>query len=228
MANNYYEGTGVLVLDRVTPVIKALFGTFALDESHPGNGQAYIAQGTETNDPQWSDVLDGLEDLATQLGIPTPDDEGLSIPPLLERLAAHFGADQDGELENLIEHHQFEDSADLEALLLIASRFDDGHHLTAIQFEGCWYCSKPRLFEFGGHGCYLSREVQVFRTSSQALQLGDQLRKAIVATDIEEASALIALEAANLLAGINDEHFRLSVRHRVAERLAQTPTISAA
>ena len=34
--------------------------------------------------------------------------------------------------------------------------------------------------------------------------------------------------AANLLAGINDEHFRLSVRHRVAERLAQTPTISAA
>ena len=169
-----------------------------------------------------------MKETKKNIRIAMPDDEELSIPPLLERLAAHFGADQDGELENLIEHHQFEDSADLEALLLIASRFDDGHHLTAIQFEGCWYCSKPRLFEFGGHGCYLSREVQVFRTSSQALQLGDQLRKAIVATDIEEASALIALEAANLLAGINDEHFRLSVRHRVAERLAQTPTISAA
>lgn len=161
MANNYYEGTGVLVLDRVTPVIKALFDAFALDENHPGNGQAYIAQIAETNDPRWTDVLDGLENLATQLGIPMPDDEELSIPPLLERLAAHFGADQDGELENLIEHHHFEDSADLEALLLIATRFDDGHNLTAIQFEGCWYCSKPRLFEFGGNGCYLSREVQV-------------------------------------------------------------------
>ncbi|HHN2017389.1 MULTISPECIES: hypothetical protein [Pseudomonadota] len=227
MANNYYEGTGVLVLDRVTPVIKALFGAFALDENHPGNGQAYIAQIAETNDPRWTDVLDGLEDLATQLGIPMPDDEELSIPPLLERLAAHFGADQDGELENLIEHHQFEDSADLEALFLIASCLDDGHHLTAIKFEGCWHCSKTRLFEFGGNGCYLSREAQVFRTSSQALQLGDQLRKTIVATDIEEASALIALEAANLLAGITDEHFRLNVRHRIAERLAQTPTISA-
>ena len=227
MANNYYEGTGVLVLDRVTPVINALFGTFALDESHPGNGQAYIAQIAETNDPQWTDVLDGLEDLATQLGIPMPDEEELSIPPLLERLAAHFGADQDGELENLIEHHQFEDSVDLDALLLIATCLDDGHHLTAIQFEGCWYCSKPRLFEFGGNGCYLSREVQVFRTSSQALQLGDQLRKTILTADIEEASALIALESANLLAGINDEQFRLNVRHRVAERLAQTPTISA-
>ncbi|HBN8512526.1 TPA: hypothetical protein L3715_006178 [Pseudomonas aeruginosa] len=227
MANNYYEGTGVLVLNRVTPVIKALFGAFALDENHPGNGQAYIAQIAETNDPRWTDVLDGLENLATQLGIPMPDDEELSIPPLLERLAAHFGADQDGELENLIEHHQFEDSADLEALLLIATRFDDGHNLTAIQFEGCWYCSKPRLFEFGGNGCYLSREVQVFRTSSQALQLGDQLRNTILTADIEEASALIALEAANLLAGITDEQFRLNVRHRIAERLAQTPTISA-
>ena len=40
MANNYNEGTGVLVLERVTPVIKALFGAFALNEGHPGNGQA--------------------------------------------------------------------------------------------------------------------------------------------------------------------------------------------
>jgi len=51
MANNYYEATGVLVLDRVTPVIQALFGAFALDESHPGNGQAYIAQIAETTNP---------------------------------------------------------------------------------------------------------------------------------------------------------------------------------
>ena len=196
MANNYYEATGVLVLDRVTPVIQALFGAFALDESHPGNGQAYIAQIAETTNPQWPDVLDGLEDLATQLGIPMPDDEGLSIPPLLELLAVHFGADEDEELGNLIERHSFED------------------------------CSKPRLFEFGGNGCYLSREVRFISSSSQALQLGDQLRKTIVAADIEEASALIALETINLLAGVSDEPFRMNLRRRVAERLAQTPTIS--
>jgi len=228
MANNYYDATGVLVLDRVTPVIKALFGAFALDENYPGNGQAYIAQIAETTDSQWSDVLDGLEDLAAQLGIPIPDDEELSIPPLLERLAVHFGADQNEELENLIERHPFEDSADLEALFLIATCFDDGHNLSVIQFEGCWHCSKPRLFEFGGNGCYLSREVEVSRTSSQALQLGDQLRKTILVADIEEASALIALEAANLLAGINDEQFRMSLRRRVAERLAEEPANGAA
>ena len=68
MANNYYEGTGVLVLERVTPVIKALFGAFALDEGHPGNGQAYIAQIAETTNPQWPDVLDGLESVSLCTG----------------------------------------------------------------------------------------------------------------------------------------------------------------
>lgn len=43
MANNHYEATGVLVLDRVTPVIRALFGGFQLDADYPGNGDAYIA-----------------------------------------------------------------------------------------------------------------------------------------------------------------------------------------
>ena len=47
---------------------------YFLNEGHPGNGQAYIAQIAETNDPRWTDVLDGLEDLAAQLGIPMPDD----------------------------------------------------------------------------------------------------------------------------------------------------------
>ncbi|MGZ3129318.1 hypothetical protein [Pseudomonas aeruginosa] len=229
MANNYYEGTGVLVLDRVTPVIKALFGAFALDASYPGNGEAYIAQIAETNDPQWDDVLEGLADLAATLGLDLPDQQGDSpLSSALEVLAEHFGADQDEELENLIEHHQFEDGAELEALFLIATCFDDGHHLSAIQFEGCWYCSKPRLFEFGGNGCFLSREVRIFRTSSEASQLGHRLRNAILASDAEEASAVIALEDANLLAGIHDESFRLKVRQRVAERLVRMPTIGAA
>ena len=44
MANNYYDATGVLVLDQVTPVITALFGGLKLDASYPGNGEVYIAQ----------------------------------------------------------------------------------------------------------------------------------------------------------------------------------------
>ncbi|WP_238897536.1 hypothetical protein [Achromobacter xylosoxidans] len=232
MANNYYDATGVLILDRVTPVITALFGGFKLDANYPGNGQAYIARIAEDSNPSWEGVLDGLTVLAAQLDLPAPgmedddDDDELSIQAVLGLLAAHFGADRNEELANLIEHHGFEDDAELEALFLIASCFNDGHNLVAVQFEGCWHCSKPRLFEFGGNGWYLSREVHIVGSSSQSLHLGDQLRKAILANDVEEASALIALEAGSLLAGVSDEDFRMCLRRRVAERLALMPTTS--
>jgi len=121
MANNYQYATGVLMLDRVTPVISALFGAFHLNGSYPGNGKAYIARLAEINDPQWSDVLNGLMALAAQLDLPTPDDaEGedgedsdteLSMPALIDLIAPHFGADQNQDLANLIEHHPFEGSA---------------------------------------------------------------------------------------------------------------------
>ncbi|MFP9230724.1 hypothetical protein [Pectobacterium cacticida] len=229
MANNYYEGTGVLMLDHVTPVIKALFSAFALDEHYPGNGRAYIARIAETNDPQWDDVLEGLVDLTATLGLDIPDQSDDSLlAGVLGQLAVHFGAEDDEGLESLIENHPFEDRVDLDALLVIATCFDDGHHLTAIQFEGCWYCSKPRLFEFGGESCFLSREVRLFGSSTRVREFGSQLRQTILAKDIEEASAFIALESASLLAGINDEMFRKEVRHRVAQRLAQPQTINAA
>lgn len=227
MADNYYEGTGVLMLDHVTPIIKALFSAFALDEHYPGNGNAYIARIAETNDPQWDDVLEGLVDLMATLGLDLPDQrDGSSLAGVLEALAVHFDAEDDEDLENLIEHHPFEDSVDLDALLLIATCFDDGHHLTAIQFEGCWYCNKPRLFEFGGESCFLSREIRLLGSSTRIRELGSQLRQAVLDKDVEEASAFIALETASLLAGINDEMFRKEVRHRIAEWLAQPPTIN--
>ena len=244
MANNYYDATGVLILDRVTPVITALFSGFKLDESYPGNGQAYVARVAEDSNPSWDGVLHRLITLAAQLDLPAPDrgdadddsdsdsddndGDELSISVVLNLLAPHFGADQNPELANLIERHDFEGDADLEALFLIAICFNDGHNLAAIQFEGCWHCSKPRLFEFGGDGCYLSREVCVFGNSSHTLELGAQLREAILAADVEEASALIALETASLLAGVSDDDFRLALRRRVAERLAQISSIGVA
>jgi hypothetical protein len=93
MANNYYDATGVLMLERVTPVITALFGGFDLDESYPGDGQAYIARLSESSDPQWSDVLEALTDLASQLDLPVPDDDDSENDPMgtiIEVLAKHF------------------------------------------------------------------------------------------------------------------------------------------
>lgn len=220
MANHLHTGTGVLVLDRVTPVIKALFGGFLLHESRPGRGRAHISR-RAGDDPQWSDVMNGLKDLATQLNVPTPDDEGLSIPPLLGVLATYFGADQDEELARLIDSYPFgEDTAELDALFLIATRFDDGHRLAAIQYEESWHCSDPQQCGTGGKGFYLSQEVCLFGTSSKSIVLGDQLRRTILATDVDKASAVIEMEIERLLESVNDEQFRLKLQRRVAERLS--------
>jgi len=226
MATNYYDGIGVLVLARVTPVIKAMFGVFALDEGYPGRGMASIAQMSETNEPRWSGVLFGLEDLARQLGIPVPDSEWQSLTTLLQLMAPHFDANDKAEFESLLKHHEFEDVVDLESLFLLATCFDDGHGLTAMKFEGSWRCDEPLQSEFGGASYYLSREVRLMGLSTQALLLGSQLRDALQISDAKRASDLIAQETTNLLAGIRDEAFRLTVRRRVAERLAQRPAIS--
>ncbi|HDT1677246.1 hypothetical protein [Agrobacterium tumefaciens] len=221
MANNYYEATGLLSLERVTPVIVALFGAFHLDANYPGSGRAYIARIAETNDPQWDDVLEGLTGLAEQLGISPNAEAEATIVVVLEKLAAHFHADQDEAFENLLEHHSFEGDADLEVLFFIASCFDDGHNLVSIQFEGCWYCSKPRLFEFGGHACFISREISLFSDTPQMLRLGKDLHRALQEGNITEAAARITFATAGFLAGIQDSNSRKALRKRVAESLLQ-------
>lgn len=217
MADNYYDATGVLILDRVTPIITALFRDFNLDASYPGNGAAYIAQ--MSDNPHWIDILDKLTDLAIQLNLSLPDISDLSLETLLPILATHFGTDQNEELENLIEHHLFEDPADIDALFLIATCCNDGHNLAAIQLEGCWHCSKPRLFEFGGNGSFISQEITLFSSSTHALQLGEKLRNAILTEATEDAANLIAQETIKLLVCINDETLRAKLQQCVIEKM---------
>ncbi|MDR0439911.1 MAG: hypothetical protein LBI59_02870 [Candidatus Accumulibacter sp.] len=220
MADNYYDATGVLILDRVTPVIFALFGAYNLDETFPGDGQAYIARISESNDPQWDDVREGLAGLIADLGLDLPDQE--DDPPvasLLPVLAAHFGCERDEELDRLIRHTDFEDAADLPTLFLLATRFDDGHQLAALVFEGCWHCSKPRLFEFGGDACFLSREVRLDRNTRQTTRLGRELRDAVRDADVERATCLIMEETVDLLSAIRDDGFHRQVLRRLTECL---------
>ena len=53
MANNYHDATGVLMLDRVTPVISALFGAMLFLAGMGGSGIIVgFATGREANSPQ--------------------------------------------------------------------------------------------------------------------------------------------------------------------------------
>jgi len=127
-------------------------------------------------------------------------------------------------LDHFIEHQDFGGFAGLDALFLIATWFDDGHNLKAVAFEGCWHCSKPRLFEFGGDGCFISRPVGHFANSSQVLELGEALMQALLDNNIEAAGILIANQTIRLLAGIRNSETRATLRKLVAGHLAQPPS----
>lgn len=219
MANNYYDATGVLVLDQVTPVITALFGGLKLDPSYPGNGEVYIAHIAEESGAHWDDVRDSLIAVARSLGLFPPGEDASAMEDVLDVLSRHFGSDQDEELQHLIEHHRFEDGADLDALFLIATGFNDGHNLSEIRFEGCWHCDKHRLFEFGGDGSFISREFSVFGASGHVLYVGNRIRQALLIQDLESAANELLREARRLLDGIGDETQRQQLQHRLAEQL---------
>ncbi|MDN7669354.1 MULTISPECIES: hypothetical protein [Burkholderia] len=222
MANSYYDATGVLVLDRVTPVISALFDGFLLDATWPGNGQAFIARISDENDPQWHDIRDGLMSLAAQLDLPCPEAEDVTINTILRLLAGYFHVADDDGLNALIDAHSFEAAADLETLFVIAIYLDDGHGLRAIQFEGCWHCSKPRLFEFGGDGTFISREVIHYGNSRQPIEFGTRLRETLIADDLDSASAMFATMVRQTLSGITDKGARDALAVRLATLLHET------
>lgn len=218
MANNYYDATGVLVLDKVTPIIQALFGGLDLDAAYPGNSQAYIARISEGSDALWDDIESNLDELAEGLGLP-PQEKGDGIRAVLRRWAVHFEVENNEPLNKLIETHDFEDAADLESLFLLAACFDDGHGLKAIVMEGCWHCSKPRLFEFGGEGHFISREVVVYRGSSSVQELGNDIRDALLTGNLDGAAERLASDVNGLLLGVRDEKQRQQLKVKLVRRL---------
>lgn len=226
MANNYYDMTGILFLDKATPVIKALFGAFELDENYPGNGQAYIANISDSSNCSWESVGENLQDMVEDIGLSLPEDAESTVEDCLHALAAHFNADKNEELANLIEHADFDDEADLDSLFTIARAFDDGHGLTACKTETAWHCSKPRLFEFGGAGDFTGRHVSIGGSSSQVAQLGEALEEALSVDDAAKAADILSKEVGRILAGVYDENARSQIQSKLSEMLSESPILS--
>lgn len=220
MANNYYDMTGVLVLDAVTPVIKALFGRLHLDAKSPGNGQAFIADIAESTNCTWNSVLVNLQALVKELGVSLSDDAESNVQEHLYALATHFGADQDAVLFSLVEHLDFDCTPNLDALFEIAIRFDDGHGLKSYKTEASWHCSQPRLFQFGGAGEFRSRLVTLGNSSGQTVLLGEDLDKALLANDIETCASRIFSEVQKMIDSIKDETQRTLVLAQLADLVA--------
>lgn len=199
----------------MTPVIKALFSGFNLDESDPGEdgGEVYIAVISEKSDPDWDSIREALAELTEEMGLTPTEGVDDGFDGRLHALCAHFG-DQDDELVGEI--NGFEDSAWVGDVFRIAQKLNDGHGLKAVKFEGAWHCSKPRLFEFGGNGLFLSNECHLDISSSTALTVGVALQAALDGNDIDKATDLVFTQAKLLLNGIRDEIKSKAVAQKLA------------
>jgi hypothetical protein len=226
MANNYYDGTGVLVLTKVTPVIKALFTTFAMDETTPGHGEVYIAKISESNSPCWDDVHEALGELIDVLKLQKPAEFDESMEDHLALLGSHYCGGNPvltEALEQVIDRTTFEDDADLSELFIIAKCLDDGHGLTSIRWEGCWHCDKPRLFEFGGNAAYFGQSLNSFNSTDEAVNRAVEMDAALVANDYPKAADLASKYVQRMFTNFKSDADREMVLALMIQMLAPVP-----
>jgi len=225
MANSYYDCTGALVLGKVTPVIKALFGAFNLKESDLGNGEFTIAKIAESDNLNWDDLLDNFDGLIAQLALTMPEHSCETVADYLRILAEHFGAANDEFIKDLIQQDNFEDDPSLGTLFALADRFDDGHGMTTMKLEGCWHSDRPSLFAFGGDGEYHSRNFRHSVSSTDARELGEAVDAALANNDLDAAATRIMKEVDSILKSVTDGQIRDHLTAKLASLMGQTPVI---
>jgi hypothetical protein len=221
MSDSRYAAAGVLQLERVTPVIRALFGAFHLRPCAGDKGRARIGLAVGEAFPRWADVLVRLSELGARLGFTRPERNRTDAPDAVAILfawAGHFSVERDERaLRELGAYRRADEAADLQHLFELARRFDDGHHLTVLQLQGGW--QGRRLHEFGGEARFYSREIRLRNDSCGVLYLGKTLRRLLYRKDFTEAAALIALECERLIDGIPDPTARETVQRRLLAQL---------
>lgn len=211
--NEYHEAQGVLILDRRTPVITALFGSYRLKEHPRRKGEISFSM-KHYWELSWETLRAHLVILARTLGCPVDAGDVLAC---LQHLSAHFGADYN-ELEDVIGYDPETNQPGLEGLFQIAIRFDDGHHLQVLKYEAAFRHSWGEL-EYGGEGAFITRDTVCFCNTSTPLRLGEKIHKAMQQGDLDLAAMAIVSYTNVLLGNFRDEAVRKSVHKKLANQL---------
>lgn len=210
MANTYYDATGVLIFSgtpNMTPMLKALFGGYQIDEESGEANQVFIAEEAESDSPTWEDVASGLKALATNLGLAPADDADMEfVGTWINVLAVHFGVEdpalaslaaEDGPLDN-------DSWSDFGTLFDLAMWLNDGHGLIALKVEGGWHSDKLRLDGFGGDSFYAGRHFQWYSSSTRAIDFGEKLNGALATKNFDSAAEIVARRVTDILDQITD------------------------
>lgn len=219
MANCYYEGAGVLVLANITPVIRALFADFDIEEVSE-EGEATIIVAAEKTDPSWEAIEQRLGELAKQLNLEIPESQTASrLEGILRALVSHFGQDGNVELEMFISNPPTDDPVLFDQLFDLAQAFNDGHKLKSLKFEASYHSDRYEFGAFGGDGEYLGKHFRLSVSTSEVRTLAPMVDAALERGEVAQAASLLEHEFNNYLAGIPAE-LRTQVRQELAKRFA--------
>lgn len=223
MANNYFEGTGVLFVKKVTPVITALFSGLGLDPDYPEKDKTVYIAVNEGTSADWDTIAEKFAEIRQSLGLALPDEkDDPGIADEIFALADHYKPSpaEAYNLLNFVEHQDFSDSPSVEELVSLAKWLDDGHGLSGFLFESAWTCSKPRLGEFGGHGVYGGKNIEMHSSSTTACIQGPLVDAALSANDFEAAAQALVAPLKGWLAAVADEDLRKKVIQAVADEIS--------
>lgn len=222
MSNTYYDMTGLLLAKAITPILKALFGGFRLEQDENGPGTIGFRVIAESESTCWEGIISQLQTYAETLGFTVDADEApdASAAEVIGFLAKHFKKEKCDGLDDLIEQTDFDGDAAMDALFQLATVFDDGHELKGIQYEGCWHSDKARLFHFGGNGGFISKNVFFAGDSTSFTSAGHELDEAINQDDAVAAAGVIGTQLSNMLDAINSGVMAYKVRKALMDLMA--------
>ena len=225
MANNFQDGTGLLYLEKRTPIIDALFGAYRLRTYE--DRQDVLAFSTEDEESDWDEVLARLLEVARAIGCVVTDEQSEDVGSVVAALGKFMGrkfTSVHGAIlhDTILAREPYDDSPCLESLFALAHYLDDGHGLKAVEEEIAYTSDKMRVGNFGGSFGYTSIAYQLSIGTQTACVRSRQVAAAI-STDDDDAVAHAVLPFA--LDGLNftDPAMRRRIKLKVAELLLAQP-----
>lgn len=216
MSHSSTDMTGILMLDAVTPIINALFGSFSVTDNGMEKGYAFI--NNIDSQSTWGTVEENLNELIGSLGLST--DKDLTVVQCITLLAKHLNVSLDESVVKAWEQNiDNGNQTDISEVFRIASLLNDGHGLTGMKLETAGYSDKARLDEFGGAGYFQSQQVVISGSSYKVANLGERVHRSLVKNDTDAAAKEILTSLNNTLDGIIDPVKRTEVAIKLIQLL---------
>lgn len=222
------DGTGILTMRRITPIINALFGLYDLRKMNSSKNKFYVARRSNKIPPTWKTITHRLHEAAVdtfELDFLSPCVHNPQVYfdnlILLMDNDERFSMDQLNHLADGVCAMKVKERVELDALFNIALSLNDGHQLETLHFKSAWHSHKPRVFYFSGDGIYASKEAVLKVDVHSATLYAEAVCSALKKQDVNAASKQVCEYLAIRLANVFDRDLRGALIQQIAKELPQ-------